>query len=167
MNEVTSVESMDNATVQIFAGLALLIIGLGLGMMLGRRSSPQSQKNREVERKLDQVLQDKKAYEDEVVEHFTDTAKLLNSLTQSYREVHNQLAKGAAELCQGQGPVIAGRLEENPEEANIPSQLADVQAPLDYAPKTSPDEKGMLNESFGLDREEAPAQEVEEPVRAQ
>jgi uncharacterized membrane-anchored protein YhcB (DUF1043 family) len=167
MNEETSVESMDNATVQIFAGLALLIIGLGLGMMLGRRSSPQSQKNREVERKLDQVLQEKKAYEDEVVEHFTDTAKLLNTLTQSYREVHNQLAKGATELCQGQGPVIAGRLEENPEEANTPSQQADVQAPLDYAPKTSPDEKGMLNESFGLDREEAPAQAVEEPVRPQ
>ena len=167
MNEETSVESMDNATIQIFAGLALLIIGFGLGMMLGRRSSPQSQKNREVERKLDQVLQDKKAYEDEVVEHFTDTAKLLNSLTQSYREVHNQLAKGATELCQGQGPVIAGRLEENSEEANISSQLADVQAPLDYAPKTSPDEKGMLNESFGLDRGEAPAQEVEEPIRPQ
>jgi uncharacterized membrane-anchored protein YhcB (DUF1043 family) len=167
MNEETSVESMDNATIQIFVGLALLIIGLGLGMLLGRRSSPQSQKNREVERKLDQVLQDKKAYEDEVVEHFTDTAKLLNTLTQSYREVHNQLAKGATELCQGQGPVIVGRLEGNPEEASNSSQLADAQPPLDYAPKTSPDEKGMLNESFGLDREEAPLQEVEEPVRPQ
>jgi uncharacterized membrane-anchored protein YhcB (DUF1043 family) len=167
MNEETSVESMDNATVQIFAGLALLIIGLGLGMLLGRRSSPQSQKNREVERKLDQVLQDKKAYEDEVVEHFTDTAKLLNSLTQSYRDVHNQLAKGATELCQGEGPVIVGRLEGSREETEIPSQLADVQPPLDYAPKTSPDEKGMLNESFGLDREKAPVQEVEEPARAQ
>ena len=167
MNEEISVESMDNATVQIFAGLALLIIGLGLGMLLGRRSSPQSQKNREVERKLDQVLQDKKAYEDEVVEHFTDTAKLLNTLTQSYQEVHKQLAKGATELCQGQGPVIAGRLEGNPEDANTSSQVADVHPPLDYAPKTSPDEKGMLNESFGLDREETPPQEVEEPVRPQ
>lgn len=155
-------ESMDNTTVQIFAGLALLIIGLGLGMLLGRRSSPQNQKNREVERKLDQILQEKKTYEDEVVEHFTDTAKLLNSLTQSYREVHNQLAKGATELCQGQGPVIVGQLEGSHEEAKNPSQLADIQPPLDYAPKTSPDEKGMLNESFGLDRKEAPTQEVVE-----
>lgn len=160
-------ESMDNATIQILAGLALLIIGLGLGMLLGRRSSPQSQKNRDVERKLDQVLQDKKAYEDEVVEHFTDTAKLLNSLTQSYRDVHNQLAKGATELCQGEGPVIAGRLEGSQEETTVPSQPADVHPPLDYAPKTSPDEKGMLNESFGLDRDKNPTPEVEEPVRAQ
>jgi len=167
VNEETSVEALDNATVQIAAGLALLVIGLGLGMLLGRRSSPQSQKNREVERKLDQVLQDKKAYEDEVVEHFTDTAKLLNSLTQSYREVHNQLAKGAAELCHGQGPVIAGRLEGSSDEAEVPSQLADIHPPLDYAPKTSPDEKGMLNESFGLDVEKPPAQETKEPARAQ
>ena len=27
-----------------------------------------------------------------------------------------------------------------------------MQPPLDYAPKTSPDEKGMLNEEFGLER---------------
>jgi len=161
------VESIDNSTVQIFTGLALLIIGLGLGMLLGRRDSPQSRKHREVERKLEQVLQDKKTYEDEVVEHFTDTARLLNSLTHSYREVHNQLAKGAAELCQGQGPVIVGRLEGNPEDAEVPSQLADIQPPLDYAPKISPDEKGMLSESFGLDREKDPTQEAEEPAPAQ
>ena len=74
-----------------------------------RRTSSAAQKYREVERKLDQVLQDKKAYEDEVVEHFSDTAKLLNGLTESYRDVHNHLAKGAATLCQGEGPVSLER----------------------------------------------------------
>jgi len=138
------------------SAIALLGLGLVIGLLIGRSTSPQSQKNRDVERKLDQVLQDKKAYEDEVVEHFTDTAKLLNSLTESYRDVHNQLAKGAAELCQGQGPVIMGRLAESRDGAEIPGQLADINPPLDYAPKTSPDEKGMLNESFGLEREERP-----------
>jgi uncharacterized membrane-anchored protein YhcB (DUF1043 family) len=134
-------------------------------MLLGRRTSPQSQKSREVERKLDQVLQDKKAYEDEVVEHFTDTAKLLNSLTDSYREVHNHLASGAAELCQGQGPVVMNTLGSDRGPAEIPAQLAEVQAPLDYAPKTSPDEKGMLNESFGLERDpSAQPDEEAEPV---
>ena len=85
----------------IAAGIVSLVLGLGIGMLFGRRSSNAGQKYREVERKLDQVLQDKKAYEDEVVEHFTDTAKLLNGLTESYRDVHNHLAKGAATLCQG------------------------------------------------------------------
>jgi uncharacterized membrane-anchored protein YhcB (DUF1043 family) len=150
---------------EVIGGAVLLLLGLGLGMLLGRRTSPESQKSREVERQLDQVLQDKKAYEDEVVEHFTDTAKLLNSLTDSYREVHNHLASGAAQLCQGQGPVVMGTLENSRDSTEIPAQLADIQPPLDYAPKTSPDEKGMLNESFGLESEK-PAEVAEEPVRA-
>jgi uncharacterized membrane-anchored protein YhcB (DUF1043 family) len=150
---------------EIIGGAVLLMLGLGIGLLLGRRTSPQSQKNREVERQLDQVLQDKKAYEDEVVDHFTDTAKLLNSLTDSYREVHNHLASGAAELCQGNGPVVLGRLEDGGDSAEIPAQLAGIQPPLDYAPKTSPDEKGMLNESFGLESQEQ-AEMAEEPVRA-
>jgi uncharacterized membrane-anchored protein YhcB (DUF1043 family) len=162
-NERYEETSVEITNFEIIGGAVLLVLGLGIGMLLGRRTSPQSQKSREVERKLDQVLQDKKAYEDEVVEHFTDTAKLLNSLTESYREVHNHLASGAAELCQGQGPVVMGRLESGADSAEIPAQLADIQPPLDYAPKTSPDEKGMLNESFGLEKEktEQPAQEPE------
>ena len=134
----------------------LLVAGIVIGLLVGRRQSPASQKYREVERKLDQVLQDKKAYEDEVVEHFGETARLLNALTDSYREVHNHLAQGAAALCQGQGPVPLERPRNAGDSAEIPPQLANVQPPLDYAPKSSPDEKGMLNEEFGIEREKAP-----------
>ena len=155
---------MDSVVLQFFTGLALLVLGVVLGHLIGRRTSSQSQKNREVERKLDQVLQDKKTYEDEVAEHFTDTARLLNSLTASYREVHTHLAAGAAELCQG--PVAMAQLEENRDNTEIPAHLADVQAPLDYAPKTSPDEKGMLNETFGLEKEK-PADTIPEQAAAQ
>jgi uncharacterized membrane-anchored protein YhcB (DUF1043 family) len=137
----------------------LLVAGIVIGLLVGRRQSPASQKYREVERKLDQVLQDKKAYEDEVVEHFGQTARLLNSLTESYREVHNHLAHGAANLCQGQGPVSLDRLQGRGDPTEIPAGLAAVEPPLDYAPKASPDEKGMLNEEFGLDRDKPPAVE--------
>ena len=141
----------------VAAAAGILIVGLLIGLLLGRRSSPGNQKYREVERKLDQVLQDKKAYEDDVVEHFSDTAKLLNNLTESYRDVHNHLARGAATLCQGEGPVALERLQGTGDPAEIPPKLADVQPPLDYAPKSSPDEKGMLNEEFGLDRQSKPS----------
>jgi len=153
----------------IAVGAVALILGLGIGLMLGRRNSNAGQKYREVERKLDQVLQDKKAYEDEVVEHFTDTAKLLNNLTESYRDVHNHLAQGAATLCQGEGPVSLDRLEGGRRSAEIPAHLADIQPPLDYAPKTSPDEKGMLNEEFGLERQPAPTipEEAEKTEKAE
>jgi uncharacterized membrane-anchored protein YhcB (DUF1043 family) len=133
-------------------GAVLTVAGLGIGILLGRSMSPDGKKYRETERKLDQVLQDKKAYEDEVAAHFTDTARLLNNLTDSYRDVHKQLATGAASLCKDMGPISMGRLDGSRDPSEIPADLADVHPPLDYAPKTSPDEKGMLNEEFGLDR---------------
>jgi uncharacterized protein len=143
----------------IAIGLVLTALGIGIGIAVGRNTSPGSQRHRDSERKLDQVLQDKKTYEDEVVEHFSDTARMLNNLTESYRELHNQLANGAAKLCDEKGPVSLGRLENASE---IPAQLASVQQPLDYAPKTSPDEKGMLNEEFGLDRNQLAAKKASE-----
>ena len=153
-----------SVAILIATSIALLVIGLGIGTMIGHRSSTGARKYREVERKLDQLLQDKKAYEDEVVAHFTDTAKLLNNLTQSYREVHNHLARGASTLCLGEGPVSLARLEDGKDAAEIPEHLAVVQPPLDYAPKTSPDEKGMLNEEFGLERKKAVARENQQKL---
>ncbi|MCB1695763.1 MAG: DUF1043 family protein [Halioglobus sp.] len=139
----------------IIVGVALLLMGLGLGLVVGRRTSSAARRQREAELKLDQLLQDKKAYEDEVVEHFSDTAKLLNSLTERYRDVHNHLAKGANTLCQGRGPVSLELLDGHRDASEIPAHLADIRPPLDYAPKTSPGEKGMLNEEFGIDRKKS------------
>lgn len=156
---------MYSLTIVAASAVIALLAGLGLGLLLGRRSSAEGRKYREVERKLDQVIQDKRAYEDEVVDHFAKTAKLLNSLTDSYRDVHNHLATGAATLCQGQGPISLERLQSAGDDAEIPSHLANIQPPLDYAPKSSPEEKGMLNEEFGLDRE-PPAKPPAKPKAA-
>ena len=87
-----------------------------------------------------------------------------HALNPAGSHVHNHLASGAASLCQGKGPVALDQLQSEADPHLIPEQLADVQPPLDYAPKTSPDEKGMLNEEFGLDRQ--PTQVVEEEPRA-
>lgn len=149
----------------VLGGLAIAIASLLLGWALGRGTSASGQKYREVERELDQVLQKQKAYEDDVVEHFSETARLLNNLTESYRDVHNHLAQGAGNLCQGKGPVSLEHLDSEADPAEIPANLAAVQPPLDYAPKSSPDEKGMLNEEFGLERN-ARAEVPEEAAKA-
>ncbi|MFV8820142.1 YhcB family protein [Haliea sp. E17] len=145
---------MYSLTVLIICSLIGLAVGLGIGVLLAQRVTPSGQKRREAERQLDQALQEKKAYEDEVVEHFTDTAKLLNQLTDSYREVHNHLARGAADLCRGSGPVALDQMNRKADPAKIPADLADIQPPRDYAPKASPDQKGILSEGYGLEREE-------------
>ncbi len=146
--------SVYSLTILIATGVISLLGGLGIGLFLGRSTSTDSQRLRETERKLDQLAQDKRVYEEEVVEHFTQTAALLNSLTDSYRNVHNHLASGAEALCQEHGPVALGRLQQEgrADDAEIPAHLARIQPPLDYAPKSSPEEKGMLNEEFGIDR---------------
>lgn len=144
---------MEDPVTLIVAAAGALLVGLLLGNMIGRRSSSFAQKYREQERRLEQVTQEKKAYEDEVVEHFSHTAQLLNSLTDQYRGLHSHLADGAGRLCQGQGPIALDDIASNRDPAEIPANLADPQPPLDYAPKSSPDETGMLNEEFGLERE--------------
>ena len=134
-------------------GIAATALVFFLGWLVGRNTSAATQKSRELAEKLERLVQEKKAYEEEVVEHFTETAALLNNLTESYREVHNHLAHGAATLCHGKGPISMERLRNEKDPAEIPDELITPRPPLDYAPKLSPDEKGMLNEEFGLDRD--------------
>ena len=146
-------------TVVIVAAVVGLALGLAGGWLAGARSTSESRRSRELEQKLDQVMQDKKAYEDEVTQHFSETARLLNKLTQDYREVHGHLASGAANLCPDQSVVTLGNLDAGTDPNEIPPELADVKAPLDYAPKTSPDEQGMLSENFGLEKSSTPGVE--------
>ncbi len=150
---------MYSLTVLIVAAIVALALGLAGGWLAGARSTSESRRSRELEHKLDQMMQDKKAYEDEVTQHFSETARLLNNLTQNYREVHSHLASGAANLCPDQSVVALGNLDASADPNEIPAELADVRAPLDYAPKTSPDEQGMLSEDFGLEKSATPGVE--------
>lgn len=146
--------------VLIAVAVITLLVGAGAGLLLGRRSGGDARRLRDAERKLDQVMQEKRGYEAEVVEHFSQTARLLNSLTDSYREVHNHLSQGAERLCQDHAPVSLGRLQSQDDDAEIPPHLANIQPPLDYAPKSSPEDKGILAEEYGIERPAA-----ESPLR--
>ncbi len=138
------------------------LIGLVAGLLIGRFTAPGETRHKDMERQLDEALQQQKAYRSEVVEHFNGTAKLLNKLTDSYREVHTHLAAGAHDLCEGNGPVIPGRLADDQQPNALPD-LDDIKPPLDYAPKASPDDHGVLNERFGLDPKKSEPEVAEAP----
>jgi uncharacterized membrane-anchored protein YhcB (DUF1043 family) len=156
----------------LIAALLALVLGAVLGALLGRRLSSNARKQRELERNVDRLLQQQKDYQHQVVEHFTDTAKLLNNLAESYRDVHNHLAKGASDLCDDEAGDILTPIEDSPiAQITGKSATPPVQPPLDYAPKPSPNAPGVLNEEFGLDKRPAPAEEPpagidERPVEA-
>ena len=90
---------------------------------------------------------------------------MLNNLAESYRDVHNHLAKGASALCADETgsimkPIPDASLSQITS-ATEPAPAA-VKPPLDYAPKGSPYATGVLNEEFGLDR--ATGRPASEPV---
>jgi len=146
----------------LLAGIAILVAGAGIGALLARRLAPDTRRQRELERSLDQLLQQQKDYQQEVVEHFSDTARLLNKLAESYRDVHNHLASGAGNLCDDRTGTILGRLPDAPATETVAEpDLSAVQAPLDYAPKASPFETGVLNEEFGLEKRPAEVEQTE------
>ena len=157
---------MYSLEILILAVVASLAVGAILALLASRQLSPETRKQRELERSLERLSQQQKDYQHEVVEHFEDTAKLLNKLAESYRDVHNHLAAGASKLTDKQGdtllqPLPGGSLEEL---TGTPAPT-DLQQPLDYAPKSSPYETGTLNEEFGLDKIASSEQEaVEAPI---
>lgn len=143
---------MYSLPVLIVVAVITLLVGAGAGLLFGRRAGADARRLREAEQRLDQVMQEKRRYEADVVEHFSQAAQLLNNLTDSYREVHSHLARGAERLCQDQAPVALGPLHERGEDVAIPPHLANIQPPLDYAPKSSPDDQGILAEEYGIER---------------
>jgi uncharacterized membrane-anchored protein YhcB (DUF1043 family) len=142
-----------SANTLILAVIVALLLGLGIGALISRRLSPDTRRQRELERDLERVLEQQRDYQVEVSEHFADTGKLLGTLAESYRNVHNHLAEGAGRLAGGNTDAQLTPLPDfSTGNAPVAAVSEGFQPPLDYAPKVSPHEPGMLNEEFGLDK---------------
>lgn len=148
--------------------VAAALVGIGLGIGLARAFNQESQRSRELEKQLQEANKDLKLYQQEVSEHYVKTAKLVDDLTESYRDVHNHLAEGAATLLSTRGAAPLMKTIPSREQIDAISEPVgdgNVLPPLDYAPKKSPNEKGMLDESFGLDQEPKAESEAEDPMQ--
>lgn len=150
----------------ILAASATLLIGALAGAFLAAFFAPENRKSRDLETRLNDTTDTLKAYRQEVSEHYAQTARLIDKLTESYRDVHNHLAEGASTLLdtRGTAPLIRNIPSQDQIEAiGEPGESeSSVLPPLDYAPKQSPYEKGMLDESFGLDKGKASNSEEDE-----
>jgi len=121
-----------------------------------------------VERKLRELQDEFTAYRENVNQHFNRTADLVNNLTESYVKVQKHLEEASVSFAE---PPKSFTLEnqESQAVASLPQFVAmetreksaardatfaenALQPPRDYAPKSSPREKGTLAEDFGLDR---------------
>lgn len=134
----------------IMVCVIIFCLGALLGALVSRKLiPPKEQKN--LEQELGNTKEELNEYQHEVAEHFIATSKLINELTQSYRNVHEHLASGAIELT---NPEISKQLLEAGEgklHLNIdePSEAETFEQPKDWAPK-APGQSGTLSEEFGL-----------------
>ena len=145
---------MDELVLGIVIGA---VVGLLVGLFFGRRSAPGNQENRELEQKLDDAKANYERFEQRVNAHFSDTAGRLNALTDSYREVYEHIARGAADLCPNENGAAFNALSApDTQPQTIEADSVVVEPPRDYAPKSSDDDPGVLHERFGLEEQDLP-----------
>ena len=134
-------------------GFICLATGTAAGYFLASRIKASPTKISELEQQLQDLQRSHARYKEEVSEHFSTTAGLVQQMTDSYRDVYQHLAIGAQELCSGE---VASQLLPAASDGLFNRALtvdeANVQAPRDYAPKQTPGQSGALSEGFGLEK---------------
>ena len=142
-------------TLEILIMVSTIVFCIGglVGAIISRTLiPPENQKDLEV--KLQESREDLARYQQEVTKHFTETSQLVNNLTQSYKDVHTHLAKGAIQLSNaeiGKKIMQAGDPSLGIEAKDSMDDIS-FEPPKDYAPKT-PGQVGTLSEEFGLDED--------------
>lgn len=134
-------------------GIGFLALGIAIGYFLAGRVNNNPSKIGELEQQLQDLQRSHSRYRDEVSEHFSTTAELVQQMTESYKDVYQHLAGGAQDLCSGE---VASKLLPASKEAVFGGALSDgdgeMQAPKDYAPRQSTTRSGALSEDFGLEK---------------
>lgn len=136
----------------LVVAIGAIILGLVAGYFISQRTSPSKQSQQQLESQLSELQDKQENYQQEVSDHFVETAKLLNQMTDSYRDVHNHLAKGAQLLADNNANHSLKSLSDNSDLSIEQTQQDDeLTPPSDYTPETKPDTPDITNEDFGLD----------------
>lgn len=144
---------MSSLTIFII-GIACFALGAIVGAALHKIFASDQNKTRNLEKLLHQKQDEVKNYQHEVQKHFTETSHLLKQLAESYRDVHNHLATGAQKLCDDDSSMpIMQQLPELETITNVQiDESRNIVPPLDYAPKSTPYDRGTLNEDYDLEK---------------
>lgn len=147
----------------LLTGIVMLIVGGVLGFLVARSWLP-ADRQRLLEQQVIGAKADLDEYQKNVARHFLETSQRVSEVTQSYRELHEHLAKGALELANTE---IGRKVIEAGDAGNLEHlEQIRVEAPRDWAPRT-PGTHGMLSEEFGLKEQESAVIEDPPPSRRQ
>lgn len=137
--------------IQILAGVGLFFLGVIVGAVFQRSVKGEASKNKRLEQKLSELQETYSKYQADVSAHFMNTAQAVQALNKSYKEVHEQLAKGASKLCSdeqaGDFLALTRELQQKPA-IEVELDLEHFSPPMDYAPKSKGG--GTLSETYGM-----------------
>ena len=139
---------MFSLTTMLIVGATAFIIGYLLSLLLTKSLSPSEKKSRTLETRLKETEEKLNDYQQEVTDHFAQTAQLVNNLTQNYKEVHEHLAGSALKLANVD---ISRQLLDsgvNDSQTDLGDSEKGFPPPKDWAPG-----EGALSEGYGLDKE--------------
>ena len=133
-------------------------VGGLFGVIISRTLIPPKLQ-RDLEQRLQESRRELDQYQQDVAQHFAETSQLVTNLTQSYKEVHDHLAKGAIQLTNSEisKKMLASSDTSFSTETREAIDEVPFEQPRDWAPK-EPGQTGMLSEEFGLEKE------LEEPI---
>ena len=143
----------------ILAAAAALVVGLVIGILIGRSGQGSTLRQRRAEQQIEEIRNEYTRYQAQVNEHFMESAHLLRRFNDSYRDVNQHMARGANRLCNDE-EWLHELEQENANarlEAGKGGDKDGMEPPRDYAPKTDPEEKGTLAEDFGLSEKQQKA----------
>ena len=134
--------------------IACLVLGIVIGLVFSSRLNSSASRVKELENQIRDIKDNHLTYRDNVSDHFSMTADLVQHMTESYREVYQHLASGAQDLCSNE---VASKLlpagSDAVFESNEVSEAASgLNPPKDYAVKQDPSQKGALSEEFGISK---------------
>lgn len=89
----------------VVAALALGIVGVGIGYWWASANHKRAAGGKSVQ----ELAKEKELYQEQVEEHFKETAELLNEMTDKYRDVYRHMAQGAQQLTSAENvaPALA------------------------------------------------------------
>jgi uncharacterized protein len=149
----------------VFTGFFFLLCGTALGAFLLHvfRAGIYSS---ELERRLHDAESSLQTYQREVAESFSQTSEHIQSMSQSYRDMHEHLANSALRLTT---PEISRKILDSANASNSDStssyrKVHHLEPPRDWAPKDA-GSKGTLSADYGLrdDEPHYPTRPTETP----
>ena len=153
-----AISGWSNLSVALLLCLAFSVGAIATYLWI-RKSGENTVDVIDLQKKLVKSEQHLKQYQQEVSQHFITISHLTASVTQSYRDINEQLVSSAMRLA---SPEIGRQLLKSggsdlsllDPNGNPLVDLEDVEVPRDYAPKVP---GGILSEEYGLkDEQEDP-----------